>query len=399
MSQPKKEQPQPDEEEKALHDFWNKQPVVKEDQEDVLEGYIDPTIPVSAPPDQPAALPAGFTWSNIDVNDDKQLQEIYEFLANHYVEDGQHRFRFRLPKMLIRWALGIPGAFPEWIFGVRAKTGALVGFISGIPHNITHNGKTEKWCAVNFLCVHSRLRTKKLAPVLIWELARRVRVEKIYRAVFSGAGVPSKPFAAANYMHRPVSLKKVSACGYYPIPKDKMATCQKRFAIPNLLHSECRPMTEADVPAVTALLNESSAKFNYTLKFDEELVRHMFLPIKDLVFSYVIPGTTSPIKGFFSFYLMEWTILNENAMSLTFLRAAYKWYTAGIVEEKSLISDLVNRAAKDAQADVINALGMSGSDDALTINKFEKGSRALEYYSYNYAVPPMKSDEMQFYFV
>ena len=48
---------------------------------------------------------------------------------------------------------------------------------------------------------------------------------------------------------------------------------------------------------------------------------------------------------------------------------------------------------------LLNALGMSGSDDTLTINKFEKGSRALEYYSYNYAVPPMKSDEMQFYFV
>ena len=386
------------EEAKALHDFWSKQPVIKEDQEDVLQGYIDPEIPVTAPPDKPAPLPAGFTWTNLDVNDDAQLQEIYNFLQMHYVEDSQHRFRFRLPAPLLRWALAIPGGIPEWIFGVRAKTGALVGFISGIPQTIRLNDDIQKWCAVNFLCVHTRLRSKKLAPVLIWELARRVRVAGVYRAVFSGAGIPSKHFCSVPYAHRPLELKKLSGCGFYPIPKEKMTTCQKRFAIPKLSHQNCRPMTEEDVPAVTELLNNSDSQYTFTLQFTEDLVRHMFLPKKDVVYSYVIPGTSS-LKGFFSFYMMEWTILEENHMSLTYLRPAYCWYLAGIIDAKNLYGDLINKAANDAKADVVNGLLSGGFAEAMIQNKFEKGNRSLEYYSYNYAVPSMDESKIRFFFI
>jgi hypothetical protein len=41
---------------------------------------------------------------------------------------------------------------------------------------------------INFLCVHKKLRSKRLAPVLIKEITRRVNLNGIFQAVYT-AGV------------------------------------------------------------------------------------------------------------------------------------------------------------------------------------------------------------------
>lgn len=37
-------------------------------------------------------LPASFKWANLDINDDTQAQELYEFLRDNYVEDKDASF-------------------------------------------------------------------------------------------------------------------------------------------------------------------------------------------------------------------------------------------------------------------------------------------------------------------
>lgn len=381
----------------AMHKFWGVQPVLKEGDAEGFDGYIDPAIPVSAPPDRPAALPPGFSWSTIDVTDAAQLSEVYRFLSLNYVEDANHRFRFLLPEKFIQWALAVPGAVRDWWLGVRTKTGALCGFISGTPVRIRLNGDTQTWCSVNFLCVHARLRSKNLAPVLIFELARRVRLQKVYRAVFSGGSIPSKPFAHTQYLHRPLNLRKMSACGFYPISKSAMVSAQKRFALPQLVHNNIRPFAREDVAGVTELLRGAGSRFRFDIEFTPELVEHMFLPRDDVVYSYVIPAVNGP-AGFASLYIMNWSILND--ATITEVRAAYIYYCASkTIDMKSLIADLLNKAVNDAKADVINGFSMSGNVDALVANKFEKGSRDLEYYSYNYAVPDIDDKDLRYIFV
>jgi glycylpeptide N-tetradecanoyltransferase len=84
-------------------------------------------------------------------------------------------FRFDYSVKFLQWALTAPGYKKEWLFGVRGgKKNKLFGFISGIPVHITVNGKKKFMAEINFLCVHKALRTKKLAPILIKEVTRRV---------------------------------------------------------------------------------------------------------------------------------------------------------------------------------------------------------------------------------
>ncbi|RYY86059.1 hypothetical protein EON63_06425 [archaeon] len=54
------------------------------------------------------------------------------------------------------------------ILGVRnSKTKALMGCITAIPVEVRVYDQVVPMAEINFLCVHKKLRTKRLAPVLI----------------------------------------------------------------------------------------------------------------------------------------------------------------------------------------------------------------------------------------
>ena len=75
---------------------------------------------------------------------------------------------FNYSPEFLRWALQPPGYRLDWLVGVRvAASQKLVGFISGIPARIKANSEVVPMVEINFLCVHKKLRSKRLAPVLI----------------------------------------------------------------------------------------------------------------------------------------------------------------------------------------------------------------------------------------
>lgn len=151
-----------------------------------------------------------------------------------------------------------------------------------------------------------------------------------------------------------------------------MDACKKRFAKPNLMHKNIRPMEENDVPGVLALLQQHSVEKQFAQQFTSELVKAMFLPVKDTIYSYVITNT-STIQAFISFYMMKWSVLKPNAENITTLDAAYLWYHANSsVSLQSLFQDMVYLATIDAKADVITALMLCDDSEALIANKFEK---------------------------
>ena len=53
---------------------------------------------------------------------------------------------------------------------------------------------------INFLCVHKKLRSKRVAPVLIREITRRVNLEGIFQAVYTAGVVLPKPVGTCRYV-------------------------------------------------------------------------------------------------------------------------------------------------------------------------------------------------------
>jgi glycylpeptide N-tetradecanoyltransferase len=104
---------------------------------------------------EPLNLPAGYNWANLDLNDDKEAEELYVLLTKNYVEDDDAMFRFDYSVPFVRWALLPPGQHADWLVAVRGgKKQSLYGFISAIPVQINVNGKLVTMAEINFLCVH-----------------------------------------------------------------------------------------------------------------------------------------------------------------------------------------------------------------------------------------------------
>ena len=115
-------------------------------------------------------------------------------LNENYVEDDDNLFRFDYSPEFLRWALQPPGYLQEWHTGVRiTKSSKLVGFISAVPANIRVHDAPKKMVEINFLCVHKKLRSKRLAPVLIKEITRRVNCQGIFQAVYTAGVVLPTP--------------------------------------------------------------------------------------------------------------------------------------------------------------------------------------------------------------
>ncbi len=119
-------------------------------------------------------------------------------------------FRFKYSIPFLRWALAAPGAPKEWLLSVRvAKNLKLVGIITGIPVQVGVKAGTLPMAEINFLCVHKKLRAKRLAPVLIKEITRRINMKGVWQAVYTaGKRIPT-PFSETLFYHRLLNVKKL----------------------------------------------------------------------------------------------------------------------------------------------------------------------------------------------
>ena len=126
------------------HDFWHTQPVPKYFEAMPMSQYDKPveTKDVSEVMQEPYPLPQGYRWESLDLQNETDLNEVYELLKNHYVEDSEGKFRFDYSKKFIKWALSPPNNKPDWLIGVRAgPSPKLFGFISAIPVSMVVKGQ------------------------------------------------------------------------------------------------------------------------------------------------------------------------------------------------------------------------------------------------------------------
>lgn len=136
---------------------------------------------------EPYNLPAGFMWCEVDMTDEQEAKEVYDLLNQNYVEDDDNMFRFDYSPTFLEWALTPPGNQKDFVVGIRVTPsaaalakgkgrGKLVGFITGVPVQMRVYEQIMPMVEINFLCVLKKLRSKRLAPVLIKEITRRVNL-------------------------------------------------------------------------------------------------------------------------------------------------------------------------------------------------------------------------------
>ncbi|CAL8147625.1 unnamed protein product [Orchesella dallaii] len=383
--------------EEALYrqfEFWSTQPVPKMDEVITTNEPIEPDVPTDKIRHEPYSLPDGFSWDTLDLEDTAVLKELYVLLSENYVEDDDCLFRFDYPPEFLKWALKPPEWKQEWHCGVRVtKNKKLVGFISAIPATIGVHGKSLKIVEINFLCVHKKLRSKRVAPVLIREITRRVNVHGIFQAVYTAGVVLPKPIATCRYWHRSLNPKKLIETRFSHLTRNMtLQRTIKLFKLPQ--EPKCnfiRKLTKKDVPGAHALLKKYLEKFKLRPEFDESEFEHWFTPRKEIVETYVV-DRNGEITDLISFYALPSTVVNNPVHKS--IKAAYSFYNVAMsMSLQELMLDALILARNEG-FDVFNALDLMDNKEFLENLKFGVGDGNLQYYLYNWRCPSVNPHEI-----
>lgn len=368
---------------------------------------------------EPYPLPKDFEWTTLDIADPAENKEVYDLLSGHYVEDDYAAFRFQYSAEFLKWALTPPGYHKEWHVGVRVKaTKRLVAFISGVPMSLKVRANAMPVSEINYLCVHKKLRSKRLAPVLIKEVTRQCHLKGIFQAIYTAGVVIPTPVSVARYFHRLLNVPKLVETNFTFVPRSmtlarliRLNRLASKPAIPGM-----REMGEADLEAVCDLFKRYMGRFDMVPELTVEEARHQFLSGRgtgsvgkggkgrrngQVTWTYVVEDPkTHKITDFFSFYSLPSSIINHPRHGL--LEAAYLYYYAsetafepGADSEGKLqtrITALMGDAlivANEAAFDVFNALTLMDNVSMLQDLRFGAGDGYLNFYLYNWRTRPL----------
>ena len=251
------------------------------------------------PPDvdwEPRELP-GLQWANMDVKDPVQRRELYEFLRDHYVRGEKSRLHYS--EDLLEWALAPPGYKRSWHLCLRGPKHNVLATITAVPHRMEMGqscgvvGELDV-AVINFLCVHPKLRAKRLAPVLIQEITRRIAQKQVWYAVYTAAANLPNPVASPCYSHLPIDVKHLVATNF--LPRDI------KVPRPFRTNMDLRPVCKSDVEPLFKLYNNFMDRHKPDMAFrftDKSTFKHAIMG------KATITLLTNDCNNFLSFFILH----------------------------------------------------------------------------------------------
>ena len=255
-------------------------------------------------------------------------------------------------------ALKAPGWKKEWHVGVRAtKSKKLLAFISGIPIDLRIRSKVVRCAEINWLCVHKKLRNRRLTPILIEEITRRNFIHGIYQAIYTAGVVLPRPVSSCRYFHRPLDWLKLYETGFCALPPNSTKARQiTKNHLPSATSIKgLRPMGKKDVKAVQELNARNLKRFELAPEWNEEEVEHWLLhdeskTAEQVIWTYVAEDPSSQaITDFFSFYMLDSSVIGNPKHDS--IKAVYMFYYAtekAFQNNDKVFKERVNQLVLDA---------------------------------------------------
>ncbi|XP_038590952.1 glycylpeptide N-tetradecanoyltransferase 1-like isoform X2 [Micropterus salmoides] len=379
---------------KHTYQFWDTQPVPKLGDSIVTHGPI--VEGETSVRKEPYSLPQGFSWDTLDLSSPMVMRELCTLLNENYMEEDDNTIRFDFSLEYLQWALQPPNWLAQWHCGVRVDTNnKLVGFIAAVPADVRVYETEKRMVQVKFLCVHKKLRLKRMTPVLIRELTRRVNQQGLYQAVYTAGIVLPTPLSSCRYWHRPLNTRKLTEVGF-PGLRQNMMNLQRALKFNRLPEvtktSGLRPMTKEDTVGIQSLLQANLRRFHLSPILSLQDVEHWLLPRENVIDSYVVESDDGTLTGVVSFYSVSSRVLNHPVH--TGLRAAHLLYIASTATDPVNLMEDMLVLAKSKGFDIFSALDVMDNKSFLEKLKFSISDTSLHYYLYNWMCPDVSPDKV-----
>ena len=358
------------------HRFWNTQPVRNASVEEPEGMILQNSESIRS---TPLSLPAEFEWELIDVSKEDHLHRVYELLSRYYVEG---RAKLLYTSDFLKWVFGQKGSM---CIGVKVcKTDRIVGYIFASFGELSIKGKLLKVAEIDFLCVHPKLRNKRLAPLLIQEITRRVRLQNIHCAVYTAGVELPTPYVHHTYYHRFMNVDKLFSAGF--ISSDQLAYAdayRKKYKILPKWHSAGLHM--ADTASTDLVCKDIIPLYDTYLPatvkpvLSMKLVRYLISAPPDVLQTfYITHPQTGDMVAFCMVYFLQY------AFGEKIIRVAQLYHFAAR-DEGDLRRILRGMLAKiRSKADVLNVLDGTGFETVSKILDLTPGTGKLYGYLWNY---------------
>lgn len=374
---------------KSEHKFWDTQPMIKENIELTINEPINTKQDCSLIRQTCYNLPEEFEWQNINIHDEQQLQELYLFLSKNYFQNKEVGLSSFYQPEFLKWALDVPNQKEEYIISIRLKkTNKIMGCGTGVPINVSINNKIKQTGIINFLCVHKKLRSKRLAVILIKELTRRFNLNNIWQGIYTESESGCKTIGTANFYYCILSQKMIDL-GL----TNKKDIASLQIESNNSSKHNLVPMTLEDVPQVTLLINNYLKKHTKLYQvLSEEDISYLLLPRENIVLSYVLKNNDHQITDFVSCYIGYSKVANHSVYKD--LKSANLYYlVTHTLSQKEMINELFKILQK-YNVDVFHSLDIMNFDFMKNNSNFDVGNSKTKYYLYNWQCKSLDSSEI-----
>ena len=390
---------------KSEYKFWGTQPVPQLNRDcETKFGPINKETNVENVKKEPYNLPEGFEWKDVDLSVSNEVDKLFEFLKSNYVGDESHLFGMEFSKDFLKWYLSRPNMYKEWIISVVKednvkKKKKMIGFISAYPCTISVNGSEVQMAKVSLLCVKKEFRNKRLTPVLIQELTRRVNLRNIWQGVYSTFAYLPKPFSKCEFYYRSINLKKLLDVKYTYLPeKQNLSRALKLYTLPDEPKiSGFRKMEEKDLPQIIELIKNNSKKYKIFEILTNEEISHWFLPKNNIIYTYVLENENQQITDFCSFFGMTRTVINDEKY-----KKIYFAYSLININTTISYKDLLKTAiifAKQNNFDAYHIIDSKEYSDNLKDLLFVQKIGKMKYYFYNFVCPETNIEDVFLLFI
>jgi len=315
----------------------------------------------------PTTLPLGFQWTTYDLLNPLHLHQVTTLLENHYIQLDEHA-KSSMTKELLSYKLLKPGYITDLFLGIKdSNTKEIVGFYSGVPHQMIINGKEIRVCEHSNLCIAPKWRKNyQFAKIMSNELIRRSLAHNIMVDIMSYVfPISQQPFTESNNYE--ILLK------------------------PNLYRKQVhgiREMKESDIPQVHYLYSTNTKKYKAYYAYSMKDIRHFMLPKENAVQTLVVEKN-GRITDFISYTYWKYIIDNSSIRY-----AELDSYAATETTLKELVFEVMVDAYRKGFK-FVSLQGLMGyeslaNDPSL---EFKNVGYCFSYYLVNYRMKSIKPNE------
>ena len=371
------------------HKFWNNQPI--DISKNSLENKPVEIKTIEDVRKNSYGLPLEYEWYTFDLNNEDDLDMLYLFLLEYYVNNPDATKRFHYSKELLKWLL--ISNFNDLIIGVKYKN-KICATICGIPLTVQIKSenivKQIKMVEINFLCIHYNIRNKRLTPVLIKEMTRRTNLHDIWQAFYTTSiDLPNNLFEG-TYYHRCINIPKLIDLGFTFLSKLDVKKTSKVYKIEDTLNINIRLLEDKDCKSCYEKFNTFHEKFKISIRFNEEEFKNHFIPNK-VIYSYVVENDKG-ITDFISFFDLS-TQVRKNSKYKN-LKVAYGYYYFYFnTPLENLVSNSLVLLKKEG-FELVNYLDQYDNQLFFDKLKFIKGNASMNFNFYNWICPPVQNNEV-----